>query len=88
MPQITSIEPQKRRKGRFNVFADGNFSFSVDEKILADEKLKVGENLTAEKIEKIISEYELSKILEKVLRFLSFRLRSKKEIVNYLKKKN
>ena len=88
MPQITAIEPQKRRKGRFNVFADGNFSFSVDEKILVDEKLEVGKNLTQDKIEKIITEYELSKILEKVFNFLSFRPRSKREILDYLKRKN
>lgn len=89
MPQITAIESQKRRKAhRFNVFVDGQFSFACDEKILADENLKIGQNITQAKIENIISEYELSKNLDKVLNFLSFRPRSKKEIENYLKKKN
>lgn len=88
MPQISAVEPQKKRKGRFNVYVDGQFSFAVDEKILADENLAVGQKMTQQKIEKIILEYELSKILDKVYRFLSFRPRSKKEIEQYLKRKN
>lgn len=87
MPQVTAIEPQKRKKGRFNVYVDGEFAFGLDEKILADEKLKIGQNLAQKRIEKIISEYELAKILDKVYRFLSFRPRSKKEIEQYLSKK-
>lgn len=87
MPQVTAIEPQKRKKGRFNVYVDGEFAFGLDEKILADEKLKIGQNLAQKRIEKIISEYELAKILDKVYRFLSFRPRSKKEIEQYLRKK-
>lgn len=87
MPQITAIEPQKRKGGRFNVYVDGEFSFALSEKILADENLAVGQKITQQKIEKIILEYELSKILDKVYRFLSFRPHSKKEIENYLKRK-
>lgn len=88
MPQITAIEPQKRKAGRFNIFVDGKFSFALSEKILADEDLAVGQKITGAKIEKLITEYELSKNLEKVFKFLSYRLRSQKEIVNYLKKRN
>jgi len=88
MSEVTAIEPQKRKAGRFNIFVDGSFAFGLDEKILAEVNLKVGQKITQAKIEKLISEYGVAKILAKVLNFLSFRPRSKKEISNYLKKKN
>ncbi|OGD85870.1 hypothetical protein A2Z23_00900 [Candidatus Curtissbacteria bacterium RBG_16_39_7] len=88
MSEITAIEPQKRRAGRFNIFVDGVFSFALSEDLIAREKIKIGQKITQEQIEKLIQEYELEKILEKVFRFLSYRQRSKQEILNYLKKKN
>jgi len=88
MSEITSIEPQKRRTGRFNVFVDGVFSFALSEDLVAREKIKIGQKITQEQIEKLIQEYEIGKILEKVFKFLSFRQRSKKEILDYLKRKN
>lgn len=87
MPQITAIEPQKRKKGRFNIFVDGKFAFGLDEKILADFNFKIGQNLTQNKIEEIITAAELGKIIDKVYNFLSFRPRSAKEIEQYLKRK-
>src|SRR3989344_6936070 len=87
MPQITAIEPQKRKQGRFNIFVDGKFSFGVDEKILVDENLKVGKNLTQKQIEETIVAAQLGKILDQVYNFLSFRPRSRKEIVQYLERK-
>jgi regulatory protein len=87
MSEITSIEPQKRRTGRFNVFVDGVFSFALSEDLVAREKIKIGQKITQEQIEKLIQEYEIGKILEKVFKFLSFRQRSRKEILDYLKKK-
>lgn len=88
MPQITAIEPQKRKNGRFNIFVDGKFAFGLDEKTLADFNLKIGQNLTQKKIEEIVAKAELGKIIDKVYNFLSFRPRSKKEIEQYLKRKN
>jgi regulatory protein len=87
MGEITAIEPQKRRTGRFNVFVDGVFSFALSEDLIAKEKIKIGQKISPGQIEKLISEYELEKILEKVFRFLSYRQRSKKEILDYLKRK-
>lgn len=88
MAQISAIEPQKRRKGRFNIFVDGEFAFSVDEKILAEENLKVGQEMSQTSANRIIKVSEVGKILEKVFNFLSYRPRSKKEILDYLKKRN
>jgi len=87
MPQITAIEPQKRKKDRFNIYLDGEFAFGLDLQALIQANLKVGQDLTNAQVEKLVLENEVGKILDKVLRFLSFRPRSKKEIADYLKRK-
>lgn len=88
MPQISAIEPQKRKKGRFNIYLDGEFAFGVGENLIVRENLKIGKNLPKEEINRLVEESGIEKILEKVFKFLSFRPRSKKEILDYLKRKN
>ena len=87
MSQITSIEPQKRRKGRFNIYVDGQFSFALDENLLAKNMLAVGKSLTDDQIEKLIKENEAGKLFDASLRFLSYRPRSEKEVGDFLVKK-
>ena len=87
MPQITSIEPQKRRKGRFNIYVEGQFSFAADENLLAKNMLVTGKSLTADQIEKLIGENEAGKLFDASLRFLSYRPRSEKEVADFLVKK-
>lgn len=86
MPQITQIKPQKRQ-GRFNIFIDGEFAFALSAEIILKEGFKVGQETSLEKISKLIKENELQTNLDKVFKFLSFRPRSKKEILVFLKKK-
>ena len=87
MPQITSIEPQKRRRGRFNIYVEGQFSFAADENLLAKNMLTVGKNLSADDIERLIKENEAGKLFDASLRFLSYRQRSEKEVKDFLVKK-
>ncbi|HEY5600747.1 MAG TPA: RecX family transcriptional regulator [Patescibacteria group bacterium] len=87
MPQISAIEPQKRKKDRLNIYIDGQFGFGIDVASAKQQKLEVGQNLTGEKLNEIILESQVGKLLDKVYRFLSYRGRSEKEIKNYLKEK-
>ena len=84
MPLITSIEPQKKRKNRFNIFLDEEFGFAADENVLLKYNLKISQSLTESQIEKLIKENELGKLMDQSLRFLSYRPRSEKEVVDYL----
>jgi len=86
MPQITAIEPQKKDKTRFNIYIDGEFAFGLDAENLAKEKLQAGQKISNDTINQLIVLNEFVKVYDKVLRFLSYRPRSKKEIENYLKK--
>ena len=84
MPRITSIEPQKKRKNRFNIFLDEQFAFAADETVLSKYKLKIGQQLNHSQVERLIKENELGKLIDQSLRFLSYRPRSEKEVVDYL----
>jgi regulatory protein len=83
---ITQISPQKRNKKRMNVFLDGEFSFSLDKELIIVLRLKENQSLTKEQVIEILKENELDKWYGRSLRFLSFRPRSEKEILDYLKK--
>jgi len=77
--QITAIKPQKK-DSRFNIFLDGKFSFGLDEATLVREKLSVGQELSPERIATLTQANEVGKLLDKGLRFLSFRPRSEREV--------
>jgi len=87
MPEITAIEPQKRKKTRFNIFLDGEFAFGLDSEALIRNELRVGKQLDKEEVEKLVLENEVGKVMEKVWRFLAVRPRSRREMEVYLKKK-
>lgn len=82
--QISAIEPQKKRKNRFNIYIDGDFAFGIDENTLVKNNLKVNQVLSQNEIEKIIKDNTLAKLQDAALKFLSYRQRSEKEIEDYL----
>jgi len=87
MPEITSIESQKKKKDRFNIFVDGKFRFGLDAETLVKSGLKIGQEISEKEIEKLVFENETNKLTEKALHFLSFRPRSESEVRKRLKSK-
>ncbi len=81
---ITKISPQ-RKKGFFNIFVDGKFSFSLSEDDLVYEKLKEGVILNDQKLKDLKFKGKFSYYFNRILGFLSFRPRSEKEILDKLK---
>lgn len=84
MPVITKISLQKRTNDRYNVFLDGKYEFPVSEEVLVHHKLKKGLKLTDETIREIVQDENFEKIYNKVLNFLSYRERSRKEVKDRL----
>lgn len=76
--KITSITAQKR-PGRFNVFLDGNYAFSVSEDVLLKFQLLKGKELDSTDLEEIFKADDLSKAFNKALDYLSYSLRTEKE---------
>ena len=66
---------------------EGQFSFALDESLLAKNMLVAGKSLTANDIERLIKENEAGKLFDASLRFLSYRPRSEKEVKDFLAKK-
>lgn len=91
MAIIAKITTQKKNAERYNIFLDHGkgeeYAFSVDQDILIRFQLKKGMELDELDITEIQFEDEVKKAFNMALTFLSYRMRSKKEIVDYLKKK-
>lgn len=87
MPTITALEPQKKRQGRLNVFVDGQFIIGVGEQVAADLGLRVGRDMTAEKLREVGGAEEVHKATEAALGLLEVRARAKREIETRLNQK-
>jgi regulatory protein len=86
VPVITSFKPQKNGK-RVNVYIDDKFGFGIDLINFAQNNLKIGLELTDEKLKEIVRKAEFQKTLDKTLRFATLRPRSEKEIKDYFRRK-
>ncbi len=86
MAVITSIKQQKKRD-RVNVYLDGKFGFGIDLDNFVILNLRVGQDLSETEIEKIVKKADFQKVLEKLLNFMMVRLRSEKEIRDWLYRK-
>ena len=86
MPEITALEPQKR-PGRLNVFVDGKFVMGVGEAVAADLRLRVGKEMTSEKLLEVAGAEEVQKALDSALLLLEVRARAKREIETRLTQK-
>ena len=82
---ISKISPQKR-KGRYNIFIDNTFAFGVDEEVLLKFQLSKGMHISKELQEEIESEESYYKVYQRTLNYLTYSLRSEKQIRDYLKK--
>jgi regulatory protein len=84
MKKITAISVQKKNPNRVNIYLDGEFAFGVARITAA--WLKNGDELTDEKIAKLLAEDSLEWAFQQAMLFLSYRARSEKEIRQNLRK--
>ncbi len=77
---ITKIEQQKRHPDRVNIYLDGEFAFGWHKEVIRKFGLRKGDDLPSEIIDKLNSTEEFTLAKQKALRFLSYRMRSEKEI--------
>ncbi len=83
--QITALVAQQRNKERVNVFIDGEFAFGLA--MIEAIKLKRGQHLTDEDIERLKALDEIEIAHDRALNYLSYRPRSTKEVRDNLKNK-
>ncbi|MCL5784963.1 MAG: RecX family transcriptional regulator [Patescibacteria group bacterium] len=85
MPKITSVESQKKNPKRFNIFLDGQFAFGADEDLIVNYRLVRGKIVQPQEVEKLVFESEVGKLMERMYGLFSVRMRSEKEVRDYLK---
>jgi len=83
--KITALEPQKRSRGRVNVYLDGEYTFSLA--VFTAINLKVGVWLSDEEITRLLTADEVERARVRVLNYLSYRPRSEWEVREYLQKR-
>jgi regulatory protein len=86
--KITSIKQQVKRQGRYSIFLDGKYGFSLSDRALLDSKLTNGQELTetdAEELKQLSTE---DKIYNNALNYIMLRPRSTWEMEQYLQRKD
>ena len=85
--RITALEPQQKREGRVNVFIDGKFALGLFEDVVLTLGLRLGQQITPERLGEIGQAETLRKAVEDAYSLLSFRARAEKELADRLQRK-
>lgn len=85
--KVTAIQPQKKNPLRESIFLDGEFSFGISTELRFLSKLHIDDTLTPSQVEKLIQKDQITRLVEKSLKFLSYRPRSRKEVEQHLLQK-
>lgn len=80
---ITKIAPAAKTPGRYNVFVNEEFSFSLDETQLVDSQIKKGEKMDSARYLDLKNDSDFGKNYIAALDLISRRMRSEKEIRDY-----
>lgn len=80
---ITKVQSQKA-KNRFNIYINDEYAFPVDDNLLVQHRLIKGKELTKQDIDELKEKGELSKGYQAALHYLNYKMRSEKEIIDYL----
>ncbi|MDR1300517.1 MAG: RecX family transcriptional regulator [Candidatus Nomurabacteria bacterium] len=80
---ITKIAPAVKTEGRYNVFVDDKFAFSLSETQLIEAGLKKGQVVSEDEVARLKSESDFGKNYIRAVDLISRRLRSEKEIRDY-----
>jgi regulatory protein len=85
--KITSIKQQVRRAGRYSIFVDDKYAFSLGESALLDSKLTTGQELDGAQVRQFKQASIDEKLYNNTLNYATLRPRSTWEIETYLKRK-
>ena len=87
MPKITDLKIQKNNKTRANLYLDGEFAFAVEMLTVMKLGLKIGQEVSAEKLQEAVLDSEKSVAFEKAMDYLGRGMKTSKQIRDYLAKK-
>lgn len=85
--KITKISAQVKQAGRYSVFVDEKYAFSLSDTALLDSKLVPGQELTEEELKSWKQASADDKVLGRALQYAMIRPRSRWEMESYLQRK-
>ncbi len=86
--KITAIKQQERLKGRYSVYVDENYAFSLSADALLDEKLYNGQELDERQLEAYKKLSADDKAYGLSLAYMVRRMRSRWEVTDYFRRKS
>lgn len=86
--KITDIKQQVKRQGRYSLYVDGKYSFSLSEDELMKSGIRIGREYSQSELEELQETAVLDKAMMRSLDYLSRRPRSEWEVRDYLKRKD
>ncbi len=86
--KVTDIKAQVKREGRYSIFVDGKYSFSLSENELLNAGIKIGQEFDEAGLEKLKQTAVEDKAMMRAYDLLARRQRSTHEMREYLKRKD
>jgi regulatory protein len=86
--KITAIKQQVKQQGRYSIFVDGKYSFSLSELGLINSGLRANQELSQSEIDNLKDTSTADKAYNQTLGLLARRPRSRWEVADYLKRKD
>ena len=87
MPKITDLKIQKSNKTRANLYLDGEFAFGVEMLTVMKLGLKIGQEVSQEKLAQAVLDSEKSVAFGKAMDYLARGMKTTKQMREYLAKK-
>lgn len=85
--KITAIKQQVRRQGRYSIYVEGKYAFSLSDTALLESKLVVGQDLSEAEVGELKQKSADDKLYNNALAYVMLRPRSRWEMDQYLRRK-
>jgi regulatory protein len=85
--KVTAIKAQVKRQGRYSIFVEGKYAFSLSDTALLESKLVIGQELTGAEVKRLQQLSGDDKLYNMALRYAAMRPRSTWEMASYLQRK-
>lgn len=82
--RISAIEVQERKGNRRSIFVNGKFALGVDESVVVELGLHVGQQMTEQELQSIVHAELVAKAKQRTLKLLEYRPRSRSEVARRL----
>jgi len=86
--KITAIKQQVKRQGRFSIFVDEKYAFSLSESALLEHGMRIGQDVSSEQLRAYKDASQFDKAYNLVLALIARRSRSEWELRDYFRRKD